>query len=200
MEKIILIGGAPVVGKTYLANKISEEMKLPWISTDIIRSLMQKVVKKEDYPNLFYPLASQAKKYLEEHSSQEIVNDQNNESFDVWRGVQGILKEPYPWESYIIEGVAILPKFISEIMDNFSNIYPIFLYEDREKRIKKVIFERGLWDDADKYSDELKEKEVSWVILFNRFIKEEAIKYKFPLVDYKDDGSHFEEIKSLCDF
>lgn len=200
MEKIILIGGAPVVGKTCLATKLSKETDLPWISTDAIRTLMQKVVRKEDYPALFYPPMSEAENYLKNNTSQQIIDDQNKESVDVWHGVETILKNPYPWESFILEGVAILPKFISEAMDSFNNIYPVFLYEDREERIRKLIFERGLWDDAEKYSDRLKEKGVSWVVLFNKFIKEEAIKYHFPLVKCKDDGSHFEEVKLLCSF
>jgi len=173
---------------------------LPWISTDTIRSLMQKVVRKEDYPALFYPPISEAENYLKNNTPQQIIDDQNKESVDVWQGVETILKNPYPWESFILEGVAILPEFVNRIISGFNNLMPIFLYEDREERIRGVVLKRGLWDDADKYSDELKEKEVSWVILFNKFIKEEAIKYKFPLVEYKDDGSHFEEVKSLCGF
>ncbi len=200
MNKIILIGGAPTIGKTYLANKLSRDIKLPWISTDIIRGLMQKVVRKEDYPALFYPPMSIAKEYLEKHTPKEIMNDQNKESIVVWRGVQGILDDGYPWESYIVEGVAILPGFVYKAMDKSKCILPIFLYEDREDRIREVIFKRGLWDDADKYSDKLKEKEVSWVALFNKFIKRETSKYGLPIVRYRDDGSHFKEIKLLCGF
>ncbi len=41
MERIILIGGAPTVGKTFIAKELSKKLFLPWISTDTIRSLMQ---------------------------------------------------------------------------------------------------------------------------------------------------------------
>ena len=197
-EKVFLIGGAPVVGKTSLARKLSEDVGLPWISTDTIRSLMQRVVRKEDYPALFYPSMSQAKDYLADHGPKEIIDDQNSESLAVWQGVQGILGSDYPWKSYIIEGVAVLPKLVNEAMGHVDNICPMFLYEDRKERIRKVIFERGLWDDADKCSNELKEKEVSWVVMFNKFIKEEAAAYGFPLIEYKDNGSHVKTAKLLC--
>ncbi len=42
MEKqIIFIGGAPTVGKSYLAKKLAEELKLPWISTDTVREILR---------------------------------------------------------------------------------------------------------------------------------------------------------------
>ena len=44
MNKVILIGGAPTVGKSYLGRKLAEELKLPWISTDTIREMMRKLI------------------------------------------------------------------------------------------------------------------------------------------------------------
>lgn len=39
-----------------------------------------------------------------------------------------------------------------------------------------------LWDDAEKYPDDVKEKEVEWVIEFNNFIKRESKKYRLPVI------------------
>jgi 2-phosphoglycerate kinase len=125
--------------------------------------------------------------------------DQNNESAAVWKGVLALLKTDYSWNSFIVEGVAVLPEFVAAAMKDVEGLRPIFLYEDRPDRIREVVFKRGLWDDADKYDDDLKAKEIEWVVLFNDFIKGEAAKYGFSLVQYKDDGSHFDEIKKLCD-
>jgi len=199
MNKIILIGGAPTTGKSFVSQKLANELSLPWISTDVIRSIMIKTVRKEDYPGLFYTTTANAKNYLEEHSVQEIINDQNNESKEVWRGVQTFVDARYSgdWESCIVEGIALLPQLVHAAMKEHKGLQSIFLYEDRKERIREIIFTRGLWDDAEKYSDDVKEKEVEWVMLFNQFIKDEATKYGFPLIQYKDDGSHFEEIKKL---
>jgi len=38
MKKIILIGGAPTAGKSYVAEKIAKELGIPWISTDTIEN------------------------------------------------------------------------------------------------------------------------------------------------------------------
>jgi len=197
MDKIILIGGAPTTGKSTLAQKLSEELKLLWISTDIIRSIMQKTVKKSDYPKLFYPAQAEAKDYLEKSAPEQIVADQNAESEAVWCGVEAAIKDQDTWEGKIIEGVAVLPYLVNALKAEVPSISSFFIYEDREDRIREVIFKRGLWDSADKYSDTLKEKEVQWVILFNEFIKAEAAKYNFPLIKYQDDGSHVKEILEL---
>lgn len=53
-KKVILIGGAPLSGKSYVARKLGQELNLPWISTDTIREQMRQLVRKEDYPNLFF--------------------------------------------------------------------------------------------------------------------------------------------------
>jgi 2-phosphoglycerate kinase len=195
-HKIFLIGGAPTIGKTYLAERLSLAVGLPWLSTDIVRSLMQKVARKDDYPALFYPPTAVARDYLEKNSSEQIVVDQNKESVAVWQGVTAILENPYPWEGFIIEGVAVLPEFVVA-NEKQADWQTVFLYDDREERIRQTIFTRGLWDDADKYADELKEKEVAWVMLFNDFIKREAKKYGFPLIEYRDDNSHWDKVLSL---
>ena len=51
-KEIILIGGAPTIGKSFLAKKLSEEMKIPWISTDTIREFMREVVRIEKHRGL----------------------------------------------------------------------------------------------------------------------------------------------------
>jgi len=65
------------------------------------------------------------------------------------------------------------------------------------ERIKKTIFTRGLWDEAKKYPNDVKEKEVEWVIEFNNFIKKEAKKYNFPVVSIGDRKDYLKEIKKL---
>lgn len=198
MGKIILIGGSPTAGKSYIARKIAEELKLPWISTDTIREQMREIVRKKDYPALFLHAKATPEmgvKFLNKHSSKEIVDIANKESIEVWKGAKAILDTDYVWKSYIIEGVAILPKLVSRIKK--KNIKILFLIDEDIERVKKNIFTRGLWDDAKKYPDSVKEKEVEWVIAFNKYIKKEAKKYKFPVVSVGDRENYLKEIKKI---
>ena len=81
MNKIILIGGAPTVGKTHTAKRLSKKLNLPWISTDGIRSMLRRVVDKKEFPQLFKNIPHlTAEEYLTKYSAKEIVDNQNNQS------------------------------------------------------------------------------------------------------------------------
>lgn len=191
MNKIILIGGAPTVGKSFIARKVSEELKLPWISTDGIREMMRKITNKKDFPNLFHfnDKKITAEKYLTTHTPQQIVDSENAESRDVWKGVEAIVDTDYVWKDYIIEGVAVIPELVNIIDTKNHEIKPVFLVDENEERVRDVIYKRGLWDNADTYSDKVKEIEVQWVDLFNKYIKLEADKYGYKV--YKIDERGF---------
>jgi len=198
MNKVILIGGAPIVGKSYTARKIGEELKLPWISTDTIREQMRKIVNKKDYPHLFvFPNynAEKGVEFLTKKSAKEIVKFQNEESQEVWKGVKALIEIEYVWRDFIVEGVAILPDLVKELSIKDKQIKAVFLIDNDRERIRKTIFTRGLWADADKYPDSVKEKEVEWVMEFNKYISCEAKKYGYAVIDIGDRKDYLVEIK-----
>ena len=201
-NKIILIGGSPTVGKSYVARKLAEDLKLPWISTDTVREQMRKIVRKEDYPALFFhsgATSDMAVEFLTHKSAEDIVRHQNGESLEVWKGVKALIETDYVWQSFIIEGVAILPQQVHEIMLINKKVKSLFLIDENKERVRDIIFTRGLWDDADKYPDSVKEKEVEWVFAFNDWIKDEAGKYNLPVINIGTREKLFEEVKSILD-
>lgn len=108
-----------------------------------------------------------------------------------------LVKTDYVWESFIVEGVAVLPGLAKKLTEKFPYVKSVFLIDEDENRIRNLIFTRGLWDDANKYSDSVKEKEVEWAGAFNAWLKEECEKYSLPTVYVKDRSSYIEEIKRL---
>ena len=200
VSKIILIGGSPTAGKSYTARRLAEQLKLPWISTDTIREQMRKIVRKEDYPALFLHsnyTSKLAVEFLSHNTAEEIVKHQNKESIAVWKGVKALIETDYVWKSFIIEGVAILPSLVSGLIKRNKNIQVVFLIDEDIDRVRKTIFTRGLWDDASKYSDSVKEKEVEWVVAFNNYITKEAKKYRLPVVSIGDRKDYINKVKRL---
>ncbi|MBI5066131.1 hypothetical protein HZA97_07890 [Candidatus Woesearchaeota archaeon] len=200
MNKIILIGGSPTAGKSYTARKIAEELKLPWISTDTIREQMRELVRKTDYPALFLHSESTPKlavKFLTSNTAEEIVNLHNKENKEVWKGVKALIETDYVWKSFIVEGVAILPHLVAKLVKKNKNVKAVFLVDEDLDRVRKTIFTRGLWDEASKYPDSVKEKEVEWVAAFNDFIKKEAKKHKLPVVSVGNRKNYLKEIKRI---
>lgn len=200
MEHVVLIGGAPTAGKSTLARKLAEELKFPWISTDTIREQMRKLVRKEDYPALFLHAEATpdlAVEFLTHHTAEEIVEHQNRESMEVQKGIRALIETDYVWDSVIIEGIAVLPAFAAETAKRNKKTRAVFLVDENRERIRKAIFTRGLWDDAKKYPDEIKEKEVLWVEAFNKLIVEEAERFGLPVIRIGDRSSCLEEARAL---
>ncbi len=200
MNKIILIGGTPTAGKTHTAKELSKELNWPWISTDMIREQMRWIVSKNEYPKLFKFFegdGNAALKYYSNNSVSQIVSDQIEENEDVWKGIVGIIEGDYVWQDFIVEGVAILPQLVAEQKwKSKKDIKSLFLIDEDKDRVRETIFTRGLWDQSENYPDEVKEKEVEWVLAFNEMIKSEARKYNLPVVSV-DRLDYMLEVKEL---
>lgn len=200
IEKVILIGGAPTVGKSYTTREISRRLNLPWISTDTIRAQMRKIVSKEHFPNLFKfsePTVDMGIRYLSNNTAEQIVDDQNRESLDVWKGIKALIDTDFVWRSFIIEGVAIIPKFVKNFTKKQENVISIFLVDNNKKHIEETIYNRGLWDTTDKYPKEMKKKEVEWVMSFNGWLKKEAKRYGLEIVEVGDRKKYLYKIESI---
>lgn len=198
MENIILIGGAPTVGKSYLGKRLAEELKLPWISTDTIREILRKVVtNQQQFPHLLHTERYTAEQYLTTFTPEQIVRHQIEESHDTWKGVKALIETDYVWKSFIVEGVGILPELVHKDFAENKAVKPIFLITENKERIHEVVFKRGLWDDADKYSDSLKDVEVEWAYGFSKWLHAEAEKYNYPIYEVKNMDFPIEEIKKL---
>lgn len=200
MKQVILIGGAPTAGKSTIAKKLAEDLKLPWISTDTIRGQMRALVRKTDFPALFQHANATSKlavEFLSHNTSEEIVKHQNKESAEVQKGIKALIETDYNWNSFIIEGVAILPRFAAAMMRKDKRIKAVFLLDENEKHIRNTIFTRGLWDDAQKYPDTVKEKEVQWVLAFNRWLLQETKKYKLPIITIVNRSSSLKQVKTF---
>jgi 2-phosphoglycerate kinase len=186
-QQIILIGGAPTTGKSTIARLLSDRLNIPWISTDAIRTMMQKVCNKNDYPTIFRNENYTAEKFLTEFSTEEIVRRGHEENNAVWEGARALIGDGYPWDSFIIEGIAIEPHLIAKDLSGDSRIKTVFLVDEDEDRIRDVVFNRGLWGSAETYSDEVKGREVDWVKLYSQDLKREAEKYNFSCVEVSKD-------------
>ncbi len=196
-KKIILIGGAPTTGKSTMAQNLSKHLNLPWISTDQIRDLMRATVNEKDFPVLFISKEHTAESFLNKYSVEEIVQEEMDEAEAVWSGVKWFIEKDYTWEDgFIIEGVSLLPHLIAGDFKNKENLKAVFLVDEDEIRVRDIVFNRGLWGDANTYSDDVKEKEVEWALLFSHKLKKEAEEYGYPLVEVK---KHEDDLKVVLE-
>lgn len=196
MKKIILIGWSPTTGKSTLAQNLSKYLNIPWVSTDQIRNIMRNTARREDYPNLFIPKwYEKADVFLKKFSAKEISDMEFEQSEATWQWIESFIKWDYTFKNwFIIEWVNIIPELVYNSFNWSQNIQTIFIWDNNKERVKKVIYERWLFDDAEKYSDEYKNKEVEWVNIFYERIKNEAQKYNFPFIDINKNDSDLKKV------
>lgn len=172
------------MGKSTMAGLVAKRLGIPWISADQIREIMRVAARREDMPKLFDPEGYTAETFLTEFSTEEIVRMEIEQGEAVWVGIKQIIEDDYTWkDGFIVEGAYILPYLVKKDFGDDKDIKVVFLVDEDADRTRHVVFTRGLWGPARAYSDDVKEKEVEWSLLFSRTIKAEAEKYGYPCVE-----------------
>jgi hypothetical protein len=166
---IYLIGGAPRVGKTILAQQIAAKLKIGWISTDllleVLRSNHVEGIKTE------WDVSPEAITATAEWFFPSL------ERF-IW-GVSSLAG------SYVIEGVDFLPKQVSQLSVHYD-IRSVFL------GCSKMTLER--FDQFPGHSrgyaslpEEMRRKFAHDIPLWSEFIRTEAKNNGCPYLDMSDD-------------
>lgn len=168
VPKVILLGGAQAAGKTTLAKDLSLRLNMPWISTDQIRTICN--------------ISAKGKEVLEE----EIENSE-----DIWKGVERFIRSPFPWEGVIVEGIAVLPHLVASLDVEVSSV---FIIDTDEKRIAEVVYQRSLLPWINTKTEEQQIKKVAYIIECNNFIKKEAQKYNLPVIEVSKSDQDIERV------
>lgn len=184
-KQVYLIGGAPLVGKSTIVNRLEGYTKF---STDDIRSYLHQILKPEDNPDLFYGHGLDALNFYQKYNDAQTVFEHETKQADATQiGVDALIDVGFGFNKIAIEGIAITPAYVDKLMLNKNlELKYIFLFDSDNDRIRERIFSRGLYDDADKYPDWIKDIEVEWVVMYNNFYKEQCEKYGFEIFNVND--------------
>ena len=187
MENTIcyLIGGAPRTGKTTLAKKIASENGIKSLSTDSILVMMMKMVRREEYPNLFYTQGLTVEGFYERYDTPiKAVEASVKAGQDAERGIIALIEHTLPsWKVIVIEGDVITPGFVKGLQEKHPkiSIRTTFLHDNDSGRIKERIYTKGLWSRDKPYSDAVKPMEVEYVKAYNEWFRHEAERYGFKI-------------------
>lgn len=185
----------PTAGKSTVARAVAKHFDLPWISTDQICVIMQSATNPQQYPELFYPEDATPEEFLETHTDEYIMNLEYQQDHEIWRGVQAFIDKDSTWRNgCVVEGVAILPDVVAQTYSDNPDVKAVFLTDGNHDRTRDVVFTRGVWADADQYSDRVKEKEVEWIKIFDQKVRDEAAKYNLPLIEVNKDASDIDQV------
>ncbi|BBM83903.1 hypothetical protein [Candidatus Uabimicrobium amorphum] len=197
-RQIYFIGGAPTLGKSTLAQMLSQYLGIPWISTDQIRDIIRRATKYEELPKLFPPKDYDLERFFSEFSPQQIVQMEIEQGECAWPGIVDFIENDYTWtDGFVVEGVNVLPHLVHRSFSERTNVKTVFVKKSCSESIRKVIFERGICDTQ---SQKIKEKELEWVLLFDQKIQQLAVEYGFCLLEMNKNASDFSDLLRLFGF
>jgi len=183
-----LIGGAPTVGKSTLAAALAAHLNLPWISTDQIRDIMRTIADRRAHPKLFNPEGHEAESLFNAFSAEQLVEIEIGQGEAAWAGILALISRDYTWpQGFVVEGVNLLPHLITR--DAPPDTRTLFVTDADPDRMREVVFTRGIWDEAGRYPDSVKEKEFAWVLQYDAWLKAQALAHGFPVVALRKDAS-----------
>jgi 2-phosphoglycerate kinase len=168
---------------------LAAHLGLPWISTDQIRDIMRTVADRRMHPKLFNPEGYEAETLFNAFSAEQLVEIEVDQGEAAWIGIRALIERDYTWpQGFVVEGVNLLPHLIRRDFGDSADIRAVFVTEAEPERMREVIFTRGIWDDAGRYPDSVKEKELAWVIQVDAWLKDQAPAHGFPVVALRKDA------------
>jgi 2-phosphoglycerate kinase len=191
VARAYLIGGTPRCGKTSIALGALKIHPMFATSTDSLRYLMRELLPKDNYPDLF----TASEKFTQEAIVQlcsngnaaEILEWQNKESVVVWDSIkhciEGFISEDL---DILIEGVAILPEFLSQLRCDYT---AVFIGNSNPDHAKSMLdFARsGSYDWMSKFEDETILQFAEFTREFSSFIQAQSEKYGYSYFDVGSD-------------
>lgn len=180
------IGGAPRVGKTIIAKKLADKLKLSWLSTDTLRGVVRKTGNfLPDHPiNALLNKGEEdnQEEFYRDNSSWRTINLQNTESKFVADIVKVFIQESSFLErNFIVEGVALWPPFFDhEWLDN--NAVQFYCVGNTEiKTFSEYSWKnRGPGDWLEKADRKTFERVIRYCADFSKLFHQEAQKKQIP--------------------
>lgn len=191
---IYFIGGAPRTGKSQLAKKLSKRTGISWLSTDNLRESVEGLeIIPRDNPLLKYWVNWKKDNYVKDtfsKSIEKLIENQDTESKEVSKLVKSFVESvDYNERDFIIEGVALLPRFYeSEFLDKFKIKFVCIGNTDYEAFVKKSweIRSEGDWlKDAER---DVFNNTIRFCSRYSEVFKKEAEERGIPYYEIRSDS------------
>lgn len=192
---VILIGGAPLLGKTAVARKLAVRLGYSCQSTDDLVEAIIAVTSPQSHPHLHLLEHKDQRKYFIRHSVARLVADAEYRNEGLWPAIKAVIaKHAASAEPLVIEGWHLLVDKVAQL--DLPGIKSLWLTAESEYFAQKVA------QQADQFrqipmGEELMRKFIDRSTIVNDNIRQAAAFWKLPMVEVSLSASA-EEICNLC--
>ncbi len=196
MWKIILIWWLPTSGKTTFAKYLKNQYGYEHIEADFLRNVHSKIIKEvrsfhtadEFYTQFDTPEKATNEYFRWLNSHSEYFRTFIEELYSYYNNPEDSDK------NYILEWDSLIPEVLSKFPKNGSIRSAIFVNTDLN-HITKTVYTRGVFAEAEKYSDQIKPKEIEWLKNTTKRLIKESEEFGIPVFDTKNTS-----YKEISDF
>lgn len=195
IAKVILIGGAPMSGKTCLARKLATKLEYCCSSTDDAVQAVRSVTTLESHPS-FHPMKGEDyREYYINHSLEELIADAKRQHQGSWPAVEELIRVHSTWgDPAIIEGWGLQPELVSRLdMPRVQSLWLVVEEVVLERRIRNA---KSFLEGASN-REKLIKQFLTRAIWFNRHVKDECTKLGMPLLQ-PSVGTDVEDIAKMA--
>lgn len=197
---IYLIGGAPRLGKSILAQKIKKDFNIPALSMDIlsgfeIKNLTEDERKKRFPVPDFSSKASENTITPEQRVELTVIGAKSMEPM-MSQLISDTIRDG---KSLLLEGYHILPEFVRDLSTKYGEgqIRSLFIGSVQTGQVTEGILKNTVENWITSQSSEVIYQAAEFVVAFSDYIRKEAEKYKLP---YTERTTDFEsDIKRLSE-
>lgn len=199
---IYLIGGAPRVGKSFIANSLAQQVKARIVATDDLCSRVLSATPEEERASkfpwpVFSGIASENTHTPEERVRLQIIEARSSEA-EIDRVVTEAIHDP---QFLVVEGVHLLPDHVRKLQEKFGRdrVHAIFVgSQDIERVLDGMAKNTNPHDWMKEANAEVQRQVAEFVVAYSGWIKAEASKNGLRYIERTEDFTHdIEEVTDL---
>ncbi len=130
LPRVILVGGAPLSGKSCLAQSISRRLDVAHVSTDDLSTAIRAITIAESHPALHYlDVDGPYRDYYPSHAPERLLEDAMAFHRAAWPAIEAVAHAHANWDRpALIEGWGLLPEFVAGM--GLENLGAVFVVPD----------------------------------------------------------------------
>jgi 2-phosphoglycerate kinase len=178
--RVILIGGAPMVGKTTVAYRLAATLGYGCLSTDDLGEALRAITTKDSHPHLHPMEGYDYREYYITHSLDTLIADVTLEHQALWPAVQRVIHKHATWGTPIVmEGWSLWPERVRQL--RLPSVHALWLVAQEETLRERVVQARAFYGGA---SDEeaMRHQYLARSFWYNTRLQEALNTFRIPSI------------------